>query len=305
MKTLNLNPITGMLLGAFLAFVAHAPGAAAENDGRTVIPAAAKPQGPFTIDQPGSYCLGGNRYATGTAIQVLTNNVTIDLNGFCLVGSETGKTHGVFLKGVRNVEIRNGTLMNFGDRAIAGEGHQEGVRILNVRILDSGACGVCLDVSGLYMKDCYVARNKMTGICPGVYATLLNNIVCSNGAAGMLAGWGCLIDGNSVFDNQHVGIYAMNNSRVENNMVMNNNLSADAGRAGILIRAGSLVRNNVLRDNQVAGIRALEGDNLIEGNLITYAQTGKNVAIACPAELRIDLSRNCCSTNGGPDSRKP
>jgi len=297
-------PITVWMLGAFFAFIPHTLRAAAENDGRTIIPAAAKPQEPFTIDQPGSYYLGGNRHAADTAIKVLTNNVTIDLNGFCLVGSETGKTHGIFLQGVRNVEIRNGTLMKFGDRAIAGDQHQEGVRILNVRILDNGACGVCLDVSGLYMKDCYVSRNKMTGICPGICATLINNIVSGNGAAGVLAGWGCIIEGNSVFDNQHVGIYAMHNSRLENNMVMNNNLSADAGRAGIIIRAGSLVRNNVLRDNKVAGIRALEGDNVIEGNLVTYAQTEKSTAISFNPELRNDLSRNCCSTNGGPDLRK-
>jgi len=126
MKTLILKPIPTILLGAFLAFIAQAPTAAAEIDGRTVIPAAAKPQETFSIDQPGSYYLGGNRHAADTAIKVLTNNVTIDLNGFCLVGSETGKTHGVFLQGVRNVEIRNGTLMNFGDRAIAGDQHQEG-----------------------------------------------------------------------------------------------------------------------------------------------------------------------------------
>src|SRR6266700_7689406 len=44
---------------------------------------------PYTITQPGSYRLSGNLTvpdANTTAIQVMADNVTIDLNGFSIIG---------------------------------------------------------------------------------------------------------------------------------------------------------------------------------------------------------------------------
>jgi hypothetical protein len=290
-----------MLLGAGFLLVSHLAQAAPDDSGRRAIPPASQPVEAFIIDQPGSYCLGGNRHAGGTGIQIRTNDVTLDLDGFCLAGSGAPKTFGVFLNGVRNVEIRNGTIKGFGDRGICGERHQEGIRVLNVRLVENGACGLCLDASGLFMKDCYVSANRMSGICPGVFATLINNVVSSNGHSGVLAGWGSIVDGNSVYANQHTGIFANYNSRVENNMLMGNNLSGRTNEAGITVRSGTLVKSNVLRDNQLTGIRALEGDNRIEGNLITYGKPESGAAIACAAGATNEISGNCCSANSKPE----
>src|ERR1700738_5329496 len=77
----------------------------------------------YTISNEGSYYLGGNlSIASGNAITVAANNVTIDLQGFELVG--TGGSTGVLINsGVSNVTVRNGTIRNFTGRAIDGQGN--------------------------------------------------------------------------------------------------------------------------------------------------------------------------------------
>src|SRR5450432_1854521 len=78
----------------------------------------------YTISSEGSYYLSGNLVvASGPgAIIVASNNVTIDLQGFELVGSGAGA--GIFLNGgVSNVTIRNGTIRNFAGDGINGQGN--------------------------------------------------------------------------------------------------------------------------------------------------------------------------------------
>ncbi len=74
----------------------------------------------FKITQPGSYYLTGN--VTGVnakhGIELAASNVTIDLNGFALMGV-AGSLDGISTTTtVLNIAIQNGMVTNWGDRGI-------------------------------------------------------------------------------------------------------------------------------------------------------------------------------------------
>jgi hypothetical protein len=70
-----------------------------------------------TIDQPGSYRLATNLAAQGNCVVVSAEGVTIDLNGFAIVGNGSGTA----ILGVQNAAgippartvVRNGDISNF------------------------------------------------------------------------------------------------------------------------------------------------------------------------------------------------
>src|SRR5205823_2429568 len=76
----------------------------------------ASAQGPITItacrtiDQPGSYVLANNLFATGDCLVVRANFVTIDLAGFLIIGDGTGAGISSELLGTT---VRNGTVVSF------------------------------------------------------------------------------------------------------------------------------------------------------------------------------------------------
>jgi len=141
--------------------------------------------GSFTIRQPGSYYLTGDRQLGGTAIFIRTNGVTIDLNGYSLLGG--GANDGIraeHLNGspIERVVIRNGTISGFGS----------GVRMIKPRVcrvedlIASGnqGSGVALDagagtgsVIGNIITRCQMFSNHSVGIylAPGNNS----NDVCS------------------------------------------------------------------------------------------------------------------------------
>ena len=74
---------------------------------------------PFIITVQGIYCLTGNLASgltSGNMIEVATNNVTIDMNGFKLGGLAAGagtNANGIRATNRRNITIRNGSIRGF------------------------------------------------------------------------------------------------------------------------------------------------------------------------------------------------
>jgi len=97
-----------------LTLLLTAPGAWAETIDCTAITTL-----PYVITVQGIYCLTGNlatSMASGNAIEIQTNNVVIDLNGWKLGGLAAGagtNTHGIYAFKRKNITIRNGTIRGF------------------------------------------------------------------------------------------------------------------------------------------------------------------------------------------------
>jgi parallel beta-helix repeat protein len=234
---------------------------------------------PYTITQPGSYILAGDIQTTladQNAITVEANNVTIDLNGFNLNGPGSGNGCGIFMNGRTNVEIRNGTIRDFGGYGIIeqsptyvnttlGEGH----RIFGIRAEFNHKSGIVLNGINNMVEDCTVFENGNYGIEVAGGSIVIGNISTNNGAPGnigvgiALDGW-CLALENIVIDNPRYGIWAKRDcSSVFGNLV------ATAAYGIYIDGNGNFVKNNTAKENTQYNIHVKGTDNAIEENLVT------------------------------------
>lgn len=264
-----------------------------DPDPRLPIPASAAPAAPFVIDRPGSYWLAGDRRCAGDGIRVEADDVTIDLMGFALIGPDSGATVGIRMNGQRNVEIRNGTVRDFGERGVHDRnepGTAFGKRLLDLRSLSNGSCGLCIGGDGNLIRGCTVAGNKGTGLCcgrslvvdntfldnetggisAGEGSRVVGNTVRGSGRTGITARTGCLIRDNVVSKSGNSGIYAEFGCLLEGNVAFANNLSDTTDSyGGFKVVGDCLVRGNLARDNRRCNLLALRSGNVVAGNLAT------------------------------------
>jgi len=218
---------------------------------------------PLTITASGSYYLTENITATGTAITIDVNDVTIDLMGYCLKGPNTGEHYGVYMDGRSNVEIRNGTIHDFytaihEDDYYTGRDH----RIISIRVVSNIQNGIYLRGDNHLVKDCIVSNNghsasdTVYGIKIDDKGRIIGNITCDNGTeatihvAGIGVGYGCIVTGNIVSGNgkktaSTYGVYASSGSTIADNTVNKN--GEESGLVyGIGTTHGSTVSDNCI-----------------------------------------------------------
>jgi len=98
---------------------------------------------PITISTSGSYYLAQNISAVGqNAIIIAASDVTLDLNGFSLIGDNTAGKNGISVQGsIVDLLIRNGSITSFGGNAINTLGAL-GVRVENLIVRGKGSTGL-------------------------------------------------------------------------------------------------------------------------------------------------------------------
>jgi hypothetical protein len=126
-----------------------------------------------TISQPGSYYLTHNlTVSSGDAIDITTNNVTLDLNGFTISSTVAGVVgNAISLVGsssLQNISIKNGNIQsgitNNGSGNYSGSGFSTGIaglqavscRISGVSVYGCWAGGICLSTTGTSVEFCKV-----------------------------------------------------------------------------------------------------------------------------------------------------
>jgi parallel beta-helix repeat protein len=149
---------------------------------------------PVTISQPGSYRLSGNLTVPNvdtTAIDITADNVTIDLNGFsiigpnvcsllaCSLGSESSLGKGVYSYSSSSISVVNGSI-----RGTGGE-------------------GIWLRGFGNYVEKVHVDSSGASGIVVA-YGVVIGNTVTRNNTGIQLYGSGT-VSGNNAVGNRGVG----------------------------------------------------------------------------------------------------
>ena len=178
---------------------------------------------PFTISTQGIYCLNGNlagNLASGSAIEITTNNVTIDMNGFKLGNLAAGPStsaHGIYALDKKNITIRNGTIRGFFYGIFfKGPSTNSGHLIEDTRLDGNTASGIVVHGVGSIIRNNQVVNTGgSTGsgfsygiIALGSGARVLNNDVINVMATSTGTGYGIflnqgadtVIEGNRISD---------------------------------------------------------------------------------------------------------
>lgn len=237
---------------------------------------------PFTINLSGSYYVTANLIAAAgqTAITVNTGNVTIDLNGFQLLGSGGATAHGVRIAtGASSITVRNGIVRGFSGDGISAEASNcTEMRVEGVTATSNGGRGIVMGDSGL-ATDCLARSNTGDGIVGGsacrVAACSATNNAGANG--GVVLGARAIITDVTATQNGD-GIRAGANS-----LVTRCTAAANTG-AGISCGGGTIVQACAANLNSgvaiLVGVGSAVGDCAVDGNLgISGISVGNSSAV--------------------------
>ena len=161
---------------------------------------------PFVITQPGSYRLTGNLTITTLAIgiHVKADNVTIDLNGFAVVGPGSASYEGVAVEPANvNTSVRNGTIQNMHSGILLQSG-----RVENVRAIGNSDDGIHVNLAGIVI-GCTVAGNGRYGISLST-GLAQSNLANNNGTHGLVI-WTRGGYAGNVFDQNGTSLYGGTN----------------------------------------------------------------------------------------------
>ena len=212
---------------------------------------------PYTITTPGFYYLGENLTRAfspgGDAITVDADDVTLDLMGFCLSGpgKQSGISTGISATSQRsNVEIRNGSIRDFGGAGISfNNGNNVGIRVIGVRVRETGSSGISLNGNGNLVMDC--SAMNAGNVCIDVTAagnTIKGNLVAGSDHEGIRVGVGSTVMGNVARSNSYAGISA------DGSLVIDNVATFNVGY-GIIAGSNATVTRNTAGENGDVGIR--------------------------------------------------
>ena len=269
----------------------------------------------YKITKSGSYYLTENvtGIATRVGIEIAASDVTIDLNGYVLVGVP-GSAAGIatLTPGLSNITVRNGTVRDWAQYGIdLASIPVDGASIESVRVVGNlfdgarvgtaamirdsrasanGGAGFRVVGAGGSIDNSHADNNGEAGISTFEDAVVSNCRANNNAIAGILSASGALITDCLASNNQGVGIQANSSCTVANCSVTKN------WTDGILIGSNCTVRSNNCAFNgsngSGAGIHATSWDNRIESNNCTSADIGIDVDF-----VGNFIVRNICSGN--------
>jgi parallel beta-helix repeat protein len=267
----------------------------------------------YRIGNSGSYYLTGN--ITGVAgkkgIEVAGKGVTIDLNGFSLIGVPNSLAGISAFAQVDHLAVFNGRVDSWGGEGItATPAASARLHALQVRnCLGGGINAFAKSV----ITDCTAENNGGTGITAGPISTVTRCAASGSGTFGIFASNGstisqCTATGNtqagiavtseSIAEactarfNFAEGITANEGSIVRNCMTSRNNLDGISATNACTISGNACDNNGNGTNNIGAGIKVAGTNNRIEGNQCTVNDRGIQVDGAGNF-----IARNTCSDN--------
>ncbi len=242
---------------------------------------------PYVIPESGSYYLIQDLESLENGIVIEADDVTLDLMGFHIRGDGSAGYDGIYLKNRSNIEIRNGSVSNFGNHGISVESDESydtgkltfsgnHLRILNMRIINNGSCGIRFFGRNNLVENCTVADNGSTGIYGGnrSNAIIRGNSISLNGGTGITLRYSCsIITNNSVCANEGSGISS------ETAIVTNNNVQYNSG-SGIRDQSGRVSNNNV-NYNDSTGIFSNGSSHIIDNIIIGNNNNDSTTSSGC------------------------
>ena len=237
------------------------------------------------IIQPGSYYLTANIFGVSgkSGIVVAAENVTIDLNGFSLIGT-AGTLTGIFADFSRtNITVRNGTVRNWANNGIAlNDDHQ--VRVERVTASNNGGGGIMVGDNAL-VEACTALDNVGDGIEVAARSVVRNCTASGNdGTAGIRTGAGCQVSGCTSSSNDNAdGISVGFASLVIGCVADSNANNGIVQSAGTQVTIKDCSASNNTGAGISAGISSIVSGCTVVGNLTGIIATDNSTVIGCQA----------------------
>jgi hypothetical protein len=290
---------------------------------------------PTNITQPGSYYLTTSLTgALGNGIVIAANNVTVDLNGFELVGAPGNS--GISSDSSRfNLCVRNGTIRGWGGSGV-DTGNIDHSLFHDLRLLANGSYGLiagdnsviksCVATSNLIgiaaaegaavsdcvarhntrigisvnsgstLRGCVASANRSLGISASIYASVLDCTVAQNATNGIV-GNVVTISRCTVAQNGGTGIDAGSVSSVTECVIQGNR------GHGVRLDSGCTVRDCTLSNNgpspastDIAAIYLSSYGNRVEGNTLVFNFGARGIKAL---DSRNYIFRNVANNNNG------
>ena len=272
---------------------------------------------PFTVSQSGSYYLTRNLTASGAGngITVAANDVTIDLNGFALVGVP-GDGTAISGVGQTGVVVRNGFIRSWPGHGI--DTHSAGSSTIDrVTVTACGGVGILVGPSSVVstcnttnnagggitayfssrVTDCIATSNGSSPSTAGIRAEQRSTVTgCSavyNTGAGISVGEFAAISGCNSHKNSTSGFVCADSSTVESSWSTENTLDGINATAHVTIRA------NTCNDNGDDGIQVGSNGTVAENSCHYNGTTAAGAGVyAVGFEARI-LDNDLCNNRYG------
>jgi len=244
---------------------------------------------PVTIAAPGSYYLTGDLIGVSgqPGINITSSFVTLDLNGFSLIGVP-GSGEGIrgLTPNTRNVVIRNGVIRNWASEGITGDNLID-ARIEDLRIALNTASGMVIG-GGAIVRNTTATQNGGYGMYVGGSSTIIG-CVASRNQIGIVAGQNSVVSSSTSSSNVEVGISLEGGSMATDCTAQSNGTQGFA-----LSNVGARVVHSVARLN-VVGISGLDGVSVEECSV--DGNTDDGIRVASRGRVRGNFARG--NTNDG------
>ncbi len=226
----------------------------------------------FKITQAGSYFLTAN-ISSGQAgkngILIVSDNVTLDLNGFSVISTSASTFSGVSANSRNNIRIRNGLISGWGGRGIEMLSSSV-VTIEDVTALNNTSVGIQIGTS-CRIERCRASGNGADGILGGS-RTQVFHCAAFNNLNGISTGSEALIRDCQASGNSHNGITCDVVSKISDCNCTTNTIN------GIQTADHAQVTGCHLNNNQGIGILATNF-SLIRDNNVDFATNGNGIQV--------------------------
>lgn len=263
---------------------------------------------PVQITFPGSYYLAEDILALPgrDGIEILTSNVTLDLNGFMVQGNlEVGSLAGIKVTGNRsNIAVQNGVVRDFFDEGL-NFSTAERTLIEQVRSLNNGEHGMLLGRAAR-VNHCIASGNGDDGISAGEWANISHSVATNNSDHGILVLQGSVVTNCVGAGNAGTGIIG-NNATIEHCTGRENGSGGISGNASNVLHCNSSFNTgngmtalasylfgNISTNNTQAGIFLSTGGSRIDSNSVR----GNAAGISTGSGGNV-IIRNSADTNSG------
>jgi hypothetical protein len=232
---------------------------------------------PIGINKSGSYYVTTNLTSAngGDAVFIFASDVTLDLNGFTLLGS-SNSGYGFDIFGT-NVIIRNGTMRGWPQGAIyAFNGRQ--CRFENLRIFECAGFAALYGGPFCVMDNCTAANCTGAGLYALEGSRIVNCLAASNTVNGIVGGNGSVIIENCIARGNANGSIGAGPDSVIRNCV------ADYNNGGVFVGPAGLIEHCTSVSNVGDGFVVAAQGRII--NSVSYSNTANGIFLGdgCTAD---------------------